>query len=102
MTAPNGVGTGFTPGPTAMTADIGAIRTGRKDMVMAGIGRRATVTADIGKKAIPTAAIGPRSTAAGITVGSIAIMAITPAGRRIHRATTDSVVIVLTTSRSIV
>ena len=77
-TEPNGVGTEFTPGPTAMTADIGAIRTGRKDMVMASIGKRVIVMDESGKKAIVTGGIGQKATVMAGTGTSIEIIAITP------------------------
>jgi hypothetical protein len=51
-----------------MTADIGAIRTGRKDMVMASIGKKAIATVATGQRVIVMAVIGT----------SIEIIAITP------------------------
>ena len=83
--------TGFTPDPTAMNVDIGAIPTGRKAIVMAEVWARVAIMDDTGKKAIAMGDTGRGATVMAGIGTSIEIIAITPgAMHRIPGITTGT------------
>jgi hypothetical protein len=95
-----------------MTVDIGAIRTGRKAIVVAGtaqrsiamaeIGPRVVIMDDSGKKAIVTVGIGQKATVMADTGTSIQIIAIMPGAMHHIPSITDTAGITTGTHRATV